>query len=58
MESLMLEGSILGPLIQASTVFKLITYANDTSLVSTLLSFTNYTNNADTEYLINKEQNG
>ena len=49
---------MLGPLLfiiyindfsQASTVFKLITYADDTSLVSMLGSFTN------TEYLINKE---
>ena len=58
------QGSILGPLFfivyindfsQASTVFKFITYADDTSLVSTLGSFTNGTNNPNTEHMINTE---
>ena len=54
------QGSILSPLIvyvndfaQASTVFKFITYADDTSLVSTLGSITNGTNNPNTEHMIN-----
>ena len=34
---------------QVSTISKLITYADDTYLVSMLGSFTNDTNNADTE---------
>ena len=58
------QGSILCPLLfivyvndfsQASTVFKLITYADDPSLVSTFGSFTNSTNNSNTEYMINTE---
>ena len=40
---------------QASTVFKLVTYADDTSLVSMLGSFTNVTINPDTEHMINTE---
>ena len=58
------QGAILGQLLfiiyinyfaQASTRFKFIIYADDTSLVSRLGSFTNGTNNPNTEYMINTE---